>query len=296
MKYILVILLFSLTCNAELISAIGQAEPSYSNLDYAINDAKNNSLNIYIQKHYYDAYTCLDETLDLDKDDYTIELIREINLSLTPKHLFVEAEFDVHAITLLKNKLEQRCKAKQASKKRWIAIGKFFDNLKPNKSLYSWNETYNHYFEYLHVNGGLYAWAETYGVESSISYETYFISFYLVGAYQTLDSSGDSEVSTPETLRSDAITLGFEVALPIPRLFKPTASEVGLLFGYDFYVNQSDHEKVSKKASAATVWGLYYKTASKTWDFGFIFKHYNDINQNNKSFFSGGLRVRYKFI
>jgi len=283
LKIILCTLLLLFTCKAQVLSSIGTAEPSYSKLDEAIDDAKQNLIKSYTTKHYSDIMKCLDSDFMLDEDDFDIEIIREKELNLSPKHLVINVEFEIIEKTSIRDTLNTLCQEKKDAHQQSIRYAKMRENF--------YNSLSN-----FHFGVGVYGWAESQGIESIFSFETTLTSLYLTAAYQSVFSSGTSEKPTPHVINSNAKTVGTEMQFPISNIFEKNPNEGGLLLGYDFYVEQSEHEFISESATASYTWGGYYKAGSKKWEIAIIFKHFNDVNQNDQSVMSGGLRVRYKFF
>ncbi len=277
MRLIVYIFFFYLTCNAEIITAIGKAKPEYSNLDNAIKDAKQNALTRYIQSRYSDSVICLDKHFEIDRDDFEIELIREKELTLSPQNLIVSAEFEINEKIDIYKELKELCEEEIESK---LKRAKFQRSVKEKK------EQFFRLIDGFHIGAGAFAWSETQGGELFLSYEKEFFSLYGLWGYQSTYSLNEKESNL---INATAETLGTEIQLQF-------GFNMSFLVGYDFYVKQSENEKITKSATSSFSWGLSYKTQSKKWEFALVFKEFDDSNENDSPSESGGLRVRYKFF
>ena len=267
MRLLFILSILSLYIFAETIIGIGKAKPSYDNLSDAKEDAKTDAIKAYKMKKYSKYQSCLKEDFVVDEDNYNVFFINEKSVRITPKHIIVEAIFEV---TETKNNLDiyfqDKCQKKRSHE----------------KSVASVKDTLSHF----HLGAGVMGWSGTYGGEVFFGYEADdWWSLHATYSHQRLlamRKSDDTEIS-----RGDTSNIGIEFSLH--------RNGIGILLGSDTVLKHKNSLN-SKDITSAVTWGFFARPKDSKLEISLIFKEYNDDNSLHERSLSGGLRVRYKFF
>jgi len=271
MRVVSIVFFLVFSLQAEIIRSTGFADPSYDNLPEAIEDAQVAALQSYQDKYFQQYASCLEDDYVVDEDDYNVFFVNEHNVKMTPKHIVVEADFEVtEAVRGLDSQFQERCEKKQERKR----------SLENTKA----------FFSHFHLGLEAYGWPSVYGVGGFVEVEYEGWGVYGLYDYQTLEDSIAYEDS-PDV--GSTTTLGGQVKIPLFALANIRA--FGLILGYDHVLNHTNNYD-DTLATSAFVWGLLFSPSKSSFEIGLLFKEFDDKNELRDGSLSGGVLVRYKLF
>lgn len=266
--YLFLLLTFPLF--AQTVIATGSAKPDYAFLDEAINNAKRSAIIAFQKKQYPDEYQCLNDDFSANLDDYKVTLIREKSVDITLKHLIVVVELEIIEINKdLGTQLADQCNEAKEHRIFVNNVSSFADRF--------------------HFGFGAFGWPPIYGAEvyaefTSGNLEGLNFGYYATYSMQTLS---DSTLENPSADIGNTSNVGLQLRVSYHAL--------GAVIGYDSVLNHSNNFDTTL-ATYAIVWGFIYTPSDSSFEYGFIFKDFDDKNDNRDGSISGGLLVRYNLF
>ena len=271
MRVVSIVFFLTLYLQAEIIRSTGFADPNYNNLSDAIEDAQQAALKSYQDKYFYQYASCLGDDFVVDEDDYNVFFVNENSVKMTPKHIVVEADFEVtESIKGLDGQFQERCEKRQARQQT--------------------REKSKAFFSHFHLGLEAYGWPNVYGAGGFVEIEYEGWGIYGLYDYQTLEDTvthGDSQDVGSTT------TVGGQVKIPLLAL--ANIRSFGLVLGYDHVLDHTNNYDETL-ASSAFVWGLLFSPRKSSFEFGLLFKEFDDKNEFRDGSLSGGALVRYKLF
>jgi len=271
MRILFILFFLGSYLQAEIIRSTGIADPDYDNLQTAVDDARHSALESYQDKYYSKYRTCLQEEYSVDEDNYNTLLVREISVKMTTKHIIVEVEFEIsEAVNNLDKQFQKSCSQKKVH-------AQYVQNTKD-------------FFSHFHLGLEVFGWPGVYGSAGFFEYE---YNGWALDALYSIQKLEDGVVNVESPDVGTASTAGARITIPILAL--ANIRRFGFLLGYEQVLEHTNNFDQTL-ATNATTWGFSYTPDNSHFEYGLLFKNFNDTNELRDGSISGGILVRFKIF